>query len=89
VTTNDRPGVHELDRAEVALEREYGVPSFVIAERDAPEHVPPDVLTWWRAADARRRELIRSTPRGPLYVTNDIEPIDLRRKRLKKPVPPR
>jgi hypothetical protein len=29
--------VHELDRAEVALERQYRVPSFVIAERDAPE----------------------------------------------------
>ena len=45
---SDRPDpstleVFALDRAEVELERQYRVPSHVIAERDAPEHVPPDV----------------------------------------------
>jgi hypothetical protein len=51
--------MHELDRAEVELERQYRVPSFVVAERPGdPEGIPADELAWWRAADARRRHRI-------------------------------
>jgi hypothetical protein len=91
---SDRPApstfdAHELERAEVELERRYRVPSYVIAERDAPEHVPADVVAWWRAADKRRRQLIDATRGAPLYVTDDIEPMKRRKNRLRKPGLPR
>jgi hypothetical protein len=78
-----------LDRAEVELERQYGVPSFVIVEGEQPDNVPEDVARWWRAADRRRRQLIDALPRGPLYVTDAVEPMELRKDRLRKPGPPR
>jgi hypothetical protein len=65
------------------------VPSFVIAERDAPEQVPPDVVSWWRAIDEPRRALIESTRGTPLYVTDDVEPMEGRKDRLLKPGLPR
>jgi hypothetical protein len=65
------------------------VPSFVIAERAPPEDIPPDVVAWWRAADARRRALIDATRGGPLYVTEDIVPMERRKDRLRQPGPPR
>jgi len=90
----DRPdpstlNAQELDRAEVELQRQYGVPSFVVAEQDPPEHVPPEVVQWWRPADARRHQLIDARPGGPLYGTDDIEPMERRKDRLRKPGPPR
>jgi hypothetical protein len=91
----DRPdpptlNAQELDRAEVELERQYRVPSHVIAKRPGdPEGVPADVLAWWRAADKRRRQLIYETRGEPVHVTDDIEPMERRRERLKKPGPPR
>jgi hypothetical protein len=89
----DRPDpatldVDQLDRAESELQRRYGVPSFVIVQGDAPEHVPADVVERWRVADARRRTLIDAM-RGPLYVGGDVEPMELRKDRLRKPGPPR
>jgi hypothetical protein len=81
---------HELDRADVAVERRYGLPSFVVAERPGdPEGVPADVLSSWRAADERRRQLIDATRGEPVYVTSDIEPMERRKDRLRKPGPPR
>jgi hypothetical protein len=34
-------------------------------------------------------ELVRAEPAGPLYVSENIEPMELRRERLRKPGPPR
>jgi hypothetical protein len=65
------------------------VPSFVVAERPGDaDGVPADVLAWWRAADKRRRQLIYATRREPIYVA-EVEPMELRKVRLKKPGPPR
>jgi hypothetical protein len=81
---------HELDRADVAVERQYGLPSFVVAERlSDPEGVPADVLSSWRAADERRCQLIDATRGEPGYVTNDVEPMERRKDRLPKPGPSR
>jgi hypothetical protein len=77
----------ELDRAEVELERQYGRPSLWVARGETVD-VPADVLAWWRAADARRRQLIDATPVEPLHV-GDVEPMERRRERLRKPGPPR
>jgi hypothetical protein len=89
----DRPNpasldLDELDRAEVELERQYGVPSFKVARGDEVD-VPADVVAWWRAADARRRALIAAIPRSPVYLTDDIEPTGRRKDRMRKPGPTR
>jgi hypothetical protein len=78
--------MQELDRAEVALERQYRVPSFRIAQGVEPDNVPADVVAWWRAADARRRALIEATRGTPLYV-GEVEPMQRRKDRLRKPGP--
>jgi hypothetical protein len=57
-----------------------------IAEGEAPEGIPADVVAWWRTADARRRQLIDATRGQPLYVT-DVQPMELRKQRLRKPGP--
>jgi hypothetical protein len=54
------------------------VPSFQVARGDEVEGVPVDVLGWWRAADARRRELIAATRGAPLSVA-EVEPMEPRR----------
>jgi hypothetical protein len=59
--------VHDLDRAEVELGREHGVPSVRIA-RGHEVDIPADLLAGWRAADARRRALIEATRGQPLFV---------------------
>jgi hypothetical protein len=93
----------QLDRALVELQRQYGT-STVTATADPeardllrragapvaePPAIPADVVAWWRAADARRRQLVEAMPQGPLYVAQDVEPLELRRERLRKPGPPR
>ena len=45
----DRPDpstldVVALDRAEVELERTYGVPSFMVARGEVPDGIPPHVF---------------------------------------------
>jgi hypothetical protein len=54
-----------------------------------PEGVPVEALAWWRAADKRRHAVIDATRGQPVYVTADIEPVELRKERLRKPGPPR
>jgi hypothetical protein len=90
----DRPDpesldLRELDSAEAELQRSYQVPTHLIVQGDAPDHVPADVVAWWRAADARRRQLIDAMRGAPLYVATDVEPMELRKDRLRKPGPPR
>jgi hypothetical protein len=81
--------LRELDSAEAELQRRYGVPTHLVVHGDAPEHVPADVVAWSRAADARRRQLIDAMRGAPLYVPTDVEPMELRKERLRKPGPPR
>ena len=77
----------ELDAALVTLQRQYRHASVTVAGTD-PDDVPADVAVWWRAAFRRRVGLIRAEPPGPLYVTH-VEPMELRKDRLRKPGPPR
>jgi hypothetical protein len=71
----------------VALQREYRHASVTVDRFDVDD-VPADVAAWWRAAFRRRVELVRAEPRGPLYTT-DVEPMEPRRERVRKPGPPR
>jgi hypothetical protein len=77
-----------IDSALGRLEREYHHASFTV-ERGDLDDVPIDVAAWWRTALRRRIELIRAEPPGPLYVTDDIEPMERRKDWLRKPGPPR
>jgi hypothetical protein len=59
------------------------VSSFRVARGDDVD-IPADVLAWWRAADARRRQLIEATSGAPIYMTQ-VEPMEPRRERLRRP----
>jgi hypothetical protein len=81
--------VHALGCAEAELERRYRVPS---SASPAARRLSTCPRTCWRGGgplDARRRLLIDPTRGAPLYVTDDIQPMELRKERLRKPGPPR
>ena len=77
----------QLDRALDLVARAHRMAAHEVVTRGLPESVAPDVAAWWAAAWTKRLTLIASTPPGPLYVTDAVEPMERRKDRLRKPGP--